>query len=183
MIAPSKRRWYQFSLRTLLAVMALASVASAWLAHERNEVRRRAEIIATIEKLGGFVMCDERRPFRPRWLGPLLGDKSPGEVAVVSLENDITDADMYLLDGLTEVEGLYLDNCRITDAGLARLSGLTKLRMVDLYHTRITDAGLIHLAGLTKLESLNVGETQITDQGIRELRGSLPSLRTLVPAR
>src|SRR5262245_12117282 len=44
-----KRRWLQFSLRTMLVVMTLASVGLGWLAYERNEVRKRQEAIAAIE--------------------------------------------------------------------------------------------------------------------------------------
>jgi hypothetical protein len=84
-MAAPKRRWYQFSLKAMLVVTALASVPFAWLGYERNEVRKRATAIAIIENLAGVVRFDQSRLFRPAWLRPLLGDNSAGEVVGVHL--------------------------------------------------------------------------------------------------
>ncbi|MCE9527078.1 MAG: hypothetical protein K8R36_13605 [Planctomycetales bacterium] len=171
-----KRRWYQFSLRSLLAAMVLASIVSAWLAHERNEVRKRQEAIAAIEEQGGHVLYNNAYAFRPRWLQLLLGDDSEGEVEVASVGDNATDAGLVHLASLTKLRGLYCDNRKITDAGLVHLAGLTNLEMVDLMYTRVSDAGLAHLTGLRKLTFLQLDETQVTDQGVRELKRSLPNV-------
>ena len=63
-----RRRWYQFTLKALLVVTTFACIGLGWLAHERNEVRKREDAIAAIKQLGGNVEFDEARPFRPSWL-------------------------------------------------------------------------------------------------------------------
>jgi len=46
------------------------------------------------------------------------------------------------LQGLTNLETLYLQNTGITDAGLVHLKGLTRLRQLYLYDDKVTDAGV-----------------------------------------
>jgi hypothetical protein len=153
MTTAPKRRWFQFSLKGMLAVMTLACVGLGWLAYERNEVRKRHEAIAAIEKLGGEVIFDEEIPFRPKWLRPLLGDNSAGEVVRVVYPGQ-----------------------PVTDAGMANLKGLTKLRVLYLNNTQVTDTGLVYLQGLTEVELL-VLDTQVTEQGASELQKALPSAK------
>lgn len=148
-----------------------------WLAYERNEVRKRAAAIEAIEAIGGNVEFDEEIPFRPRWLRPLLGDTSAGEVVEIWFYGgEVTNADLVHLKGLTKLEWLVLDNTQVTDAGLVNLQGLTKLELLYLSGTRVTDAGLVHLQGLTMLESLFLGNTPVTDEGVRELQQALPNV-------
>ena len=165
-IAP-KRRWFQFSLKAVLVVIMLVSVPLAWLAYERNEVRKREAAIASLQTLGGIVKFDSTRPFRPNWLRPLLGQKSPGEVVnVYHLKNKFTDADLAQVAGMTELRSLVLENTQVTDAGLVHLASLTKLKKLDLDGTQVTDAGVVHLGGLTKLERLELSRTRVTDEGV-----------------
>src|SRR5436190_10979545 len=49
-----KRRWYQFSLLTMLVVLTLTSVPLGYIAWEREECRRGTSICAQITKLGGL---------------------------------------------------------------------------------------------------------------------------------
>jgi hypothetical protein len=205
--AKPKRRWYQFSLRTLLVVMTLASCFLGWLTYERNTVRKRAVAIATIQELGGIVKFDRAQPFRPHWLRPLLGDNSPGEVVEVNMQaakirdadlahvarmtklkqlylynSPITNRGMTHLAGLKELKGLRLDGTQVTDAGLVHLADLQKLEHLDLYNTQVTNDGLTHLAGLQKLRGLRVNKTRVTDQGVHKLKKSLPSVYVFLGA-
>lgn len=176
--ATQSRRWYQFSLRSLMATMVLASIASAWLAQERNEVRKRQEAIAAIEEQGGHVLYNNAHAFRPRWLQLLLGDDSEGEVEVASIGDNATDAGLVPLASLTSLRGLYCDNTQITDAGLVHLAGLTNLELVELSNTEVTDGGLAHLAGLRKLEFLGLYDTHVTDRGACEFKKTRPKTST-----
>jgi hypothetical protein len=46
---PKRRRWYQFSLRTLLIVFTLTCVGFAWWVHWSKEwIRQRHEALATL---------------------------------------------------------------------------------------------------------------------------------------
>ena len=76
-----------------------------------------------------------------------------------------------------EVVEFLIIGDQVTDAGLAHLAGLTALEFLHLGGTQVTDAGLVHLAGLTALEYLNLSRTQVTDVGVAELQTALPSCR------
>src|SRR5207237_4544475 len=102
-----KRRWFQFSLRSLAVVIFVLSVGLAWLASERQKVTARRQAIAAITTLGGHVSFDESQSFRPAWTHPLLGDDTAGEVQKVYLDyKPISDADLAHLSRLTKVAAL-----------------------------------------------------------------------------
>lgn len=42
---PSRRPWYQFSLRTLFVVVALVSIPLAWVGYSLNWIRQRRELV------------------------------------------------------------------------------------------------------------------------------------------
>ncbi len=182
-----RRRWFQYSLRTLLVVMLLASIAMSWFAVKLQRARRQREAVKAIENLGGIVKYD--RPWRqladPPWLWKLLGVDFFASAVDVLFTSDavITDADLEHLKGLTRLQGLNLGcmkiaNTRVTDAGLEHLKGLTQLKTLNLSDTRITDAGLEHLKGLTQLQVLVLQRTKVTGAGLGHLNG-LPQLQTL----
>ncbi len=89
-----------------------------------------------------------------------------------------TDAVLAHLQGLSQINSLYLCNAKVTDAGLERLKGLSQLRELDLGGTQVTDVGLDHLQGLSQLQSLRLDDTKITDAGLAHLQG-LSQLQTL----
>ena len=67
---PSKprRRWFQFSLRTL---MVLVTVLCVWLGLVSERARKQREAVAAIEALGGWVWYDYQNsgqePPGPKW--------------------------------------------------------------------------------------------------------------------
>lgn len=173
-----KRRWLQFSIRTVLLLVSVLCVALTVLVVPLEQRRRAVE---AIEALGGRVTyvdsqtTDESFPrgLLRRWLPQAYVD----EVAIVGFSNtQITDAGLAPLEGLTGLRELYLDNTQITDAGLAHLKGLAGLQTLLLHDTQITDAGLTHLKGLTALRVICIENTQITDAGLAHLE-DLPGLQ------
>ena len=194
MAASSKRRWFQFSLRTLLAAVTfLAIVPGGWLIYQKQQARRHMEAAANLRNLRAEVYA------RPQWLWTQLEPNSPGIIVGLSLRyRSVTDADLrpitalrelvwlslndtpvgdaglIHLSGLTGLERLRLDETQVTDAGLTHLAGMPHLRQLNLYKTQITDAGLVHLAGLANLEELNLQRTQVTPGGVAELQKALP---------
>lgn len=172
-------RRLQFSLSSLGVLIAIICVGLAWLANARHEVRKRVATIEAIEKLGGHVDFDPHSPFRPKWLRPLLGDDTPGEVVRVSFNGTrVTDEGLAQLAGFARLEDLSLYNTQISDAGLVHIAGLSNLKWLWLDDTQVTDAGMAHLAGLVKLEFLLVSNTAITDIGLAHLAG-LTNLKSL----
>jgi hypothetical protein len=58
-----KLRWCQYSLRTLLLGVLLASIGMSWFTPRIQRARKQREAVEAIERLGGEVlydfMCDD----------------------------------------------------------------------------------------------------------------------------
>ena len=189
-----KRRWFQFSLRTLLVFTLVCAIGSAWVAHRMVRKRKERETVETIIRFGGRVYDDyqeevgeapvfDPEPSGPVWMRKLLGENFFSEVVGVSLPsypvNTPTDAELRGLRGLTQLQLLDLASTYITDVGLVNLNGFIKLQTLDLRQTNVGDGGLTNLEGLTQLQTLNLWETKVTDVGLTHLKG-LTQLKTLV---
>src|SRR5437660_677517 len=84
-----KRRWFQFSLRSLMALMLLAGIGMTWLVALKHQAERQRIAVEIILKDGGIVLYDYQEhtlpsgataysdnavPPGPSWLRKLLGD-------------------------------------------------------------------------------------------------------------
>jgi len=177
------RRWYQFSLRTLLIFVTLGGCGFARLGAKIQEARRQQAAVAALLKLGCFVAYDyqfdsqggdvpDATPPGPAWLHSLFGDGFFENVHTVILVNDeMTDAEMENLKEFSELKSLILGGTRVTDTGLENLTRLTQLIDLTLGGTQVTDTSLTCLRGLTRLETLHLNFTQVTDAGLGNLRG------------
>ena len=173
-----KRRWYQFSLRTLPIVLVL-SLPLSWLGQKLRQAREHRETVNAILEAGGYVEHEY----------DVLG-LGLGEVVYVGLWDwDLGDAELEKLKGLTSLRRLDVDGCRgVTDAGLEHLQGLNNLEWLNISHTQVTEAGLEHLKGMTNLEELWIcclyqadRQKKISDKDVRELREALPNCRIIGP--
>jgi hypothetical protein len=194
-----KRRWYQFSLRTLLIVMLVVSIPCALLGRKIERKRREREVLDAINKIGGQVHYDYERwswslagtqkkePPGPGWLRALLGENffcevDEAHIVGVSSKTKITDADLSNL-GLSSFPRLRsltlkVNSLKITDAGLETIRDLTQIQELTLILPNVTDSGLRNLRGLTQLERLTLWGTRITNAGLVNLRGMM-QLKTL----
>ncbi len=202
-----KRRWLQFSLRTLLVIVLLVSVPLSWVANKRHRHRRA---VAKIRELGGEVIYSYyneavpswRRSETLRWLlgedfisgayqigfGPStvddkgliwLEDLTENNILYLS-DNPITDAGLVHLDGSSDLFALFLSNTKITDRGLRHLARLPNLATLRLEGTDVTDAGLKFLKEMHQLRDISLTGTQVTEDGVKRLQKALPdcSIRT-----
>ena len=145
-----RRRWLQFSLRTLLVVMLVLGCGLAWFAREVEREWAQREAAVTIRKMGGRVeyvaVSGGMIPTAVAWLGGLIDHDLSGYVASVSLKGTrVSDAGLVHLQRLTQLVELNLDNTQVSDAGLVHLQGLTQLRWLSLHETRVSDAGVAEL--------------------------------------
>lgn len=174
--AKPKRRWFQFSLRTLLigtaVVGAFLGVMLRWIAPAQ---RQRAAVLI-VERLGGKVEYEKAAPGESwfahklrRWLPRYFFD------AVVTLyfRSAVADKDLLCLSRFKQLEGVCLIGTEATDAGVRYLSELERLTYVELDGTRITDVGLAHLSGLTQLQCLTLDCTEISDAGLQAAKKPL----------
>jgi Leucine rich repeat len=181
--ARTRRRWYQFGLRTLLIFVTLAGCGFGWLGFKVRAAREQAAAVAAIQKLRGDVHFDyefgphwtilrNAKPPGPTWLRALLGDDCFRDVVLVTLDYaQVSDADMKPFMAFTKITNLDLTGSSVTNWGLEKLAGLMRLKRLTLEGTVITDAGLEHIKGLTELSELDLNKTLITDGGMEHLKG------------
>ena len=194
-----KRRWFQFSLRSLLIFTLVVAVACAWLARKIERKRHEREAVEAIVKLGGNVYYDydydhgpalsshtipTKNPPGPDWLRSLLGENFFSEVDRVSINGavgneNMTDAGLIHLRSLPRLRYLMLavNNLKVTDAGLESIRELTQLQRLRLALPNVTDSGLENLKGLTQLQSLYLWGPKITDAGVNGLQAALPTCK------
>jgi internalin A len=88
-----------------------------------------AAAVKAIEKLGGNVTVDAKRPGKP-------------VVGVSLFFTQVTDAGLKELRELKSLTELDLGFTAVTDVGLKELKELKSLQTLDLSRTKVTDAGL-----------------------------------------
>lgn len=174
-----KRRWLQFSLRTLLLFILGLSVACVW---KFERVRRQREVVAWVLNSGGTVMYDYEhaasgfgivrnpQPPSPKWLIELVGIDFFTDVVFVSLNNTEV-RDVSMLTSLTSLKELHLKCTQVAD--LTPLAGLTNLGALDLRGTPVKD--VTPLFGLTNLIFLGLRDTQVSQEDYKMLKKAFPN--------
>ena len=173
-----KRRWYQFSLRSLLVFTAVIAVTCGWLG--KRTVRKQIEqsAINALRRKGPiFTSYDYRTgpnatPPGPRWARWLLGDNYFREVEIVNLsgprfeDEDLTNVREFPYLSLLALLGTK----NITDAGLANLRGLTHLKSLHIENSRLRGEGFANLTDLPELRELYLVQIPLTDSGLEHLK-------------
>lgn len=117
----------------------------------------------------------------PSWLKIAVPDKYLERVTHIRLSGmrkPVTDGDLRILNGLTNLKSLILANTRLTDAGLTHIAQAQQLTHLAINNTALTDAGLVHLKGLTNLKELDLEDTNVVGHGLVNLQ-HLSSLKEL----
>ena len=127
-----RRRWFQYSLGSLMLFVFLVSLGMSWYAVRAKRAREQSEAVEEILKLYGDVLYDyqvqgsgARRapadPPGPAWLRRLLGVDFFETVVAVDFGNpNVTDADLRCLERLAGLKELSMDSPHVTDTGLER---------------------------------------------------------------
>jgi hypothetical protein len=116
------------STRTTLAVALVLALASQRLHADARE----EQAVRLIQKLGGELRRNEKRPAQPI-------------VAVDLAASSAADADLRVLTVLQGLESLDLQFTNLTDAGLKHVGEFGHLRSLNLHGTALTDGGLNEL--------------------------------------
>ena len=122
-----RRRWLQFSLRTLMVLMLVLGCGLAWFAREVQRAWAQRDAAVAIRKLGGRVenvaVSGGMIPTAVAWLGGLIDHDLSGYVDTVSLKGTrVSDAGLVHLQRLTQLTELYLSDTQVSDTGV-RISG------------------------------------------------------------
>jgi hypothetical protein len=195
-----RRRWLQFSLRTLFVVTTIAAVWLGMVMHKARKLRRSVDAITAA---GGAVYFHHQMddadapPPGPAWLRRLVGDepfitpfyvelrgpdvtdefiaehlRSMTSLEEVDIESpNVTDAALAHLRSMRHLHRLYLDCPRLTDAALEHVASLRELYRLSLNCPRLTDAALPHIATLPKLGGLVLNSPHLTASGLQQLEG------------
>jgi hypothetical protein len=188
--APPRRRWFRFSLRTLLILVTLLSVPLEWVAWKRGQERAA---ISWVEKMGGYVVYEYRYKLDNRnWWEESTDKWFRERVRGVCLRNTPV-SDLSPLAELKHLEGLNLYSAGVKD--LSPLAELTKLEILTLSYTQVSDlsplaelknleqlflintqvSDLSPLVELKNLYHLRLDNTQVSDEQVQELRQALPN--------
>ena len=186
--ASSRRRWFQFSLKSL---MLMTAAVAAWCGFYFSPAKRAERAVESMQGSGAAVMFDYQR----------LPDKSaysqqvepPGLPLIrqVAGEGFFRDADwIQLHDAALSAEALLpltqlpslrrvtLANCKIGDQHMMHFGRLRLLESLDLKSNQITDTGLLHLQGMLQLETISMSKNLIQGDGLKHL-DALRRLKTL----
>jgi hypothetical protein len=190
----ARRRWYQFSLASILLLMAGVAVV---LAPKVNQVRRQRQAAELVKRLGGTVDYNYRNskmlPARLRnWLGddffaPVfrvdlshtkIDDSQLANVCrwlphlwALSLSDTACDDKSLVLVGeLRELEHLELASTSVSDAGLQSVERLESLLFLDLHDTQVSDGAIPLLNRLPSLTTVNLQGTRVSDEGVKQCR-------------
>lgn len=176
--SPLRRRWIKRFAVSLVSLTLLAGtgVFSLWWPWHRN-----AAAIRMVKQFGGTI---QTKTVGPQFLQDLLGRRlgflleRAGPKCDFCESRLVTDADLSVLDRLSDVRELYLNSTHVTDAGLAHVMNIQGLQELYLNGTEVTDTGLAQLTYLKDLRLLSLQDTKVTDEGLRNLR-NLKGLQTL----
>jgi len=199
-----KRRWYQYSLRTLFVLMTLFAV---WLGLRIHRAQQQKEAVEALLKADGSIVYDsdwdhplggsspQGRSLPPgsNWLRRQLGNDFFDEVTGVCFKGtfqemrshdpwgpsqDIDVSALTHLKSLRRLKRLDLRRMAVKDRGLVHVEGLVGLELLNLKLTEVTDAGMPRLSELTNLRELDLSKNHITDAGLVHLAG-MARLQTL----
>ncbi len=164
-----RRRWLQFSLRTLMVLMLIWSIPCGWVAWKVRQAREQRQAVEAVMGMLGHVLYEPKGIPAPKFLQPLLGDDFFCDVWMVGFSS-------YKM---VTVSGMSYPGTQVTDSGLVHLKRFPKLKRLYLGNTQVTDAGLVNLKGLARLERLDLSGTRVTDAGVAELQKALPNCQIL----
>ena len=170
------RRWFQFSLKTLLVAFTLLALMLGALTAFTAKGRRQKAVVQRVQGLGGKIVYIgyEWDPFGPIKLNvpPPPGMRLPDQSYYARQVRKWLGRDY-----VDPVVGVGLTGDEITDDDLAQLASLTELETLSLFNTGVSDVGLVHVKKLSHLKYLNLSYTAVTDEGMAEIQKALPNCR------
>jgi hypothetical protein len=151
--AEPRLRWYQFSLRTLLILVALCALPCSWFATRIQRAERQRKAVEALFSRHPNIVINYGDTTAPATVRRLLGD---------GFFVDVEQIIVCGVPGFSDSDMVYFES----------FPGLTEMAFIG--GDGITDAGLAHLMGLSKLQNLNLSGTKVTVEGVRKLQQAIP---------
>ncbi len=183
-----KRRWLQFSLRTALLVLLIASIVFGLVA---NHAHKRQAAIAAIRNNGGTIRFgpDTDPSWYQKLLHQIFGSETYQPVEGIDMipegrikleKKNLPDDFLAQISTLSETKFLSLENTAISDSDWHNISKFRDLYIIYLGHSNIPDEGVKHLSQLPALGYLRLDSAkEITDSAIPYI-SKLPRLTNLM---
>lgn len=183
------RKWFQFSLRSFLAVVTVFAI---WLGWNVDRAAKQHAAIKAVGKLGGGTSYVwQTRPEDgypgnwvrpvPEWLCALLGEDLFSDVGLVWFGPETVDTDLRWLNyfDAASIRFLSLNGPELTDTALDAVPYMPNLKTLKLCGAGITDDGLENLSKCPDITDLHLQfAPKVTDAGTRTLT-RLTKLRRL----
>jgi hypothetical protein len=198
-LKPTKRRWFRFSLRTMLVVMLVFGSLMGWVVRERRESHLQRALAMELRAKGWnaefigryhtFEYAADDQGWWRKLATQVLGEQvdfvdvscrsvTLDDLKPLLLFKDATNLNLSPsslrnlgeLPKFTHLVSLNITGTRVTD--LQPVSGLKQLKYLKIGATQIRDTAPI--LGLQNLVELDVTETPITQEQIDSLQRALP---------
>jgi hypothetical protein len=183
---PTRRRWYQFTLRGVMVLVALLALPLAW--HMRT-VNGQRSAVATVLERGGRVTYDYQLTIsatgnivgddkgKPSRLASWIGIDHVQKLRDVDLRAvDVTDDDMRVIAQARSLEGIDFGRApkrrtKIPDEVLQRMQSLPDVRRLNFSYTDFDDKQVEYILCHKNLRLLQLSHTLVTDDGLERLTG------------
>ncbi len=190
--AHPRRRWFQFSLRTLLIGTTLLAISCGWFTQKMKKTIRQHDAVEKICAAQGQIYytsnhegSDDSAPrlshhdLAPSWLEQRLTPEFFRPPLQVWFDGWFKPSVQYeWIAELDDLEHCELNHLSVTDTNLKAIRDLRQLNGLNLAAAHITDDGLQYLADIRRLETLCLDHTQVSNAGVAHLAplGQLKSL-------
>ncbi len=203
----TKRRWFRFSLGTLLIGTTILGTFLGLSMKEYRRVQSERELLQRIRAAGGEIGTEMPYSlFNARtYLRRVFGDDGFAVEHVfhaTTRRRRITDEDLQLLTELPRlkrivftgpsftdkslssirdcraIKALILEETEVTEAGLRQLQSAPNVERVKFRGSTINDSTLGGLSAFPNLKILELSETSVTDRGLDNLK-YVPQLNAL----
>jgi hypothetical protein len=170
-LARPRRRWFRFSLRTLLIFTAAVAAIAAWFTLALRAAQDQRDAVMTLAganentwiryELDQNLVSGLHRP--TTWYTDLLGIDFFRSVENVSIGNAGEKVQLSALRRLPKTRSLYLDNVQFSAGDMQIIASLRELEVLNLSETDLSDQDVRELSELKKLKWIDLRGNRLTD--------------------
>jgi hypothetical protein len=154
-----------YSLRSLLFLILIAAIVSAWTAARLRKTQTEQRIAARFVGLGASIYLTD-------------GDRGWITGLHFSQPARVTDEHLRELAKLEGLKTLYLNQTQVTGDGLAALARFPALRELHVKESQLTTDGIRHLQQLQQLEKIVFWGSSSDDPRAKQILQSLPNIKS-----
>lgn len=180
-----KRRWLSFGLRGLLILVLLLSLPMGWIARDVYRAQRESEVVAAIEKAGGYasynyhenvMWAEPPEPSGPWILRKLFGEHIHSYVTdVAGMEPEQFNTVVPMLAACRRLESLELPVGELSDESIDTITQMPRLKDLVLFGTSVSPEQMQELTQVSTLTSITLKGPAATDLHL-ELLPRFPAL-------